>query len=245
MTEGWKTMKILSIGNSFSQDATRYLHQIAASCGEEIFSANLYIGGCPLELHHQNLVNSAADYELWVNGENTEIKVSIQEQLAKENWDYITLQQASRFSVRYDTYQPYLNVLTEFIREHCPGAKLVIHQTWAYEDDSQMLFARGYQKAAEMFADLKDAYEKAVADVQPFGMIPSGDLFRKLLSSGIEKVHRDTFHASLGLGRYALALLWYRFFTQNSVEHVPFCDFDEPISNAEITIVKRCVNEII
>lgn len=238
-------MKILSIGNSFSQDATRYLHQIAASCGIEIQTENLYIGGCPLKLHYQNIIDNVPDYELWVNGENTDKKVSILAQLQKENWDYITLQQASRFSVDYSTYQPYLNELVRFIKSHCPAAKLVIHQTWAYEDDSQMLFDVGYKTGAEMFADVKAAYEKAAADVQPFSMIPSGELFRKLLDSGIEKIHRDTFHASLGLGRYALALLWYRFFTGNRVDDVTFCDFDEPIPGAEIAIAKRCVNEII
>lgn len=28
-------MKILTIGNSFSEDATRYLHEIAAAAGED------------------------------------------------------------------------------------------------------------------------------------------------------------------------------------------------------------------
>lgn len=44
-------MKILAIGNSFSQDATRYLQDIAASAGENLFVRNLYIGGCSLEMH--------------------------------------------------------------------------------------------------------------------------------------------------------------------------------------------------
>ncbi len=38
-------LKILSIGNSFSQDAQRYLYDISKSNGEEIKNVNLYIGG--------------------------------------------------------------------------------------------------------------------------------------------------------------------------------------------------------
>ncbi len=44
-------MNILAIGNSFSQDATRYLYDIALSDNVNIKVVNLYIGGCSLELH--------------------------------------------------------------------------------------------------------------------------------------------------------------------------------------------------
>ena len=41
-------MKVLAIGNSFSQDATRYLHQIAKANQFDLKVVNLYIGGCSL-----------------------------------------------------------------------------------------------------------------------------------------------------------------------------------------------------
>ena len=44
-------VKILAIGNSFSQDATRYMKEIAQSMGLEMLVVNLYIGGCSLEQH--------------------------------------------------------------------------------------------------------------------------------------------------------------------------------------------------
>lgn len=55
--------KILSIGNSFSQDATRYLQQIAAADGHPLFARNLMIGGCSLERHAGNVRSGSADYE--------------------------------------------------------------------------------------------------------------------------------------------------------------------------------------
>jgi hypothetical protein len=49
-------MNILTIGNSFSQDATRYIHQLATNQGVSgLYVANLYIGGCPLSLHFSNM----------------------------------------------------------------------------------------------------------------------------------------------------------------------------------------------
>lgn len=47
--------QILSIGNSFSQDAQRYLHELAKSEGMDLQTVNLYIGGCSLERHFRNL----------------------------------------------------------------------------------------------------------------------------------------------------------------------------------------------
>ena len=48
-------MKILSIGNSFSQDAQRYLHRLAKNEGVDMKTVNLYIGGCPLRSHYLNI----------------------------------------------------------------------------------------------------------------------------------------------------------------------------------------------
>ena len=58
-------MKILSIGNSFSEDAQRYLHQIANANGDDIFCANLYIGGCSLERHYNNIINVYYSSFIW------------------------------------------------------------------------------------------------------------------------------------------------------------------------------------
>jgi hypothetical protein len=73
-------------------------------------------------------------------------------------------------------------------------------------------------------------------------MIRSGELFAKLLASGIEKIHRDTFHASLTYGRYALALLWYATLFNKSVADNAFCDLDKYMTEEKIRIVKTCVD---
>ena len=132
-------MNILAIGNSFSQDATRYLTQIAAARGVYFRTVNLYIGGCPLVRHYNNLLHDARAYSLEYGGETTGFYVSIRQALRARKWDVITLQQVSHKSPRYETYQPYLDVLAAECRRLCPDAKLFIHQTWAYEDGSKRL----------------------------------------------------------------------------------------------------------
>lgn len=239
-------MKVLSIGNSFSQDATRYLHQIAKNRGEDFKIVNLYIGGCTLATHYKNMNNDDRAYSMEFNGESTGFYVSIREALQSDEWDYVTFQQASHKSVDYDSYQPFLDALSAYCKLHAPKAKQVIHQTWAYEDGSAKLCdLMGYTSHKEMFADLEMAYKNAAADINAYGIIPSGKLFQELLANGIEKVHRDTYHVSFGVGRYALGLLWYGYFMGNDVLNDTYCDFDEPISEEELKIIRSTVSKLL
>ena len=76
------------------------------------------------------------------------------------------------------------------------------------------------------------------------GMILSGRMIKELLGNGIEKIHRDGFHLKLGVGRYAAGLLWYKTLTGNSISQNTFSDFDVPITEKEIEIAKRCVEQL-
>ena len=237
-------MNILAIGNSFSEDATRYLHQIARSDKYNLTVVNLYIGGCPLSRHYRNMLSGEKAYSLMVNGYDTGFMVSLKEALLNRDWDFVVIQQVSHQSISYETYQPYLNELSAYIRKCVPGAKQVLHQTWAYEQGSKRLCEElGYQDQKDMHHDLENAYGIAAKDIGAYGLIPSGELFQKLIAAGVTKLHRDTFHASLGMGRYALALLWYRVFTGNPVADNNFCDFDEAVSEENIFLVKKVVSQ--
>ena len=234
-------IKVLSIGNSFSQDAQRYLHGIARADGINIRTVNLCIGGCSFDMHFRNMLSKRDVYSLEMNGEDTGFYMSLEQALLSQEWDYITLQQASHFSNNYGTYQPYLNEIASYIRKMCPKAKILIHETWAYEQDSGRLKNMGYTNAEDMLQDIQQAYGSAKTDIGADGIIASGSLFGAILASGISRIHRDTFHASFGLGRYALGLLWYKTITGNSVMNNTFSDFDEVIAEEDIEIVKKCV----
>lgn len=238
-------MNILAIGNSFSEDANRYLHEIAQADGVDMTTVNLMIGGCPLSRHYENMQNDAKAYSMQFNGVDTQIFVTMKEVLFSRKWDYITLQQVSHESPMYNTYQPYLNEVYQFVKANAPDAKIGIHQTWAYEEGSERLCVElGYQTQREMFDDLKSAYHNAYQAIDADFLIPSGELFQKLIAKGYP-IHRDTFHASLGFGRYALGLLWYQTFTGNSVLENTFSKFDEPVTQDEMQCAKEAVASFI
>ena len=235
-------MKILSIGNSFSQDAQRYLHDIAAADGVKLTTFNLYIGGCSLSTHYRNMLTEERAYGLQMNGVITGFNVSLQEALLNRDWDVVTVQQVSSKSTCYETYQPYLNELVDYVRVCVPKAKILVHQTWAYEQDSQRLNVElGYADQKDMFRDLEEAYRQAAEEIGADGIIPAGEVFQELIANGISRLHRDTYHASLGLGRYALGLIWYATLFNRDVKDNTFATFDEEVTEEEMEIAKKAV----
>ena len=238
-------MNVLAIGNSFSQDATRYLSQIAAKNGDYCRTVNLYIGGCPLVRHYDNMLHDARAYSLEYSGETTGFYVSIRQALRARKWDVITLQQVSHKSPRYETYQPYLDVLAAECRRLCPDAKLFIHQTWAYEDGSKRLCEEmKYKKNGDMFADIKESYDKAAKAVHADGIIPSGRTMQLLVENGLV-AHRDTFHANLGYGRYALGLTWYGTIFGKDVSRDTYDALDEEANEKTLGICRRAAAQAV
>lgn len=237
-----KTINVLSIGNSFSQDAHRYIHDLAKSEGVIIETTNLYIGGCPLDRHFRNMQGDTREYGLEINGHmNTGFMTTIKEGLLAKEWDYVTLQQASHLSYQEDSYQPYLAELVKYIRTMCPKTKVLMHETWGYETGSVRCTKFGFESYEHMFTQVKCCYEKAAKEVQADGIIPGGTALGYALQKGIPTVHRDALHLSLGLGRLILAMTWYGYLTSNSIDTISFNNLDAPVSEEEYRIAKEAV----
>ena len=182
-----KPLRLLSIGNSFSESVRRQLPAMAAAEGRDLRFANLFIGGCPLRRHAENLAASASDpsfkpYRLGSHGFTpeeampTEVDASANELLARGGWDVVTVQQASHESWDYDNYQPFGHAVVEAVRKACPAAEVVIQQTWAYRADDDRLRpggAWGFGQAG-MFERLSDAYDRFAADEGIARQIPTG-----------------------------------------------------------------------
>lgn len=236
-------MNVLVIGNGFSHDATRYLHDIAVQEDYDMTVVNLSARKCSLSEHYKNYLTDDKGYSLEYNGETTGFKTSIKEAVLSRDWDVVVLQQEVSQSADYDNFQPYLDNLAKHIRKYAPKAGLMLHQNWAYEQGSKELEDSGYTDKLRMSIDIKEACEKAASDIKADLVIPSGDLFLKMISNGVT-MHRDGVRASEGIGSYALGLLWYSTLTGRRVDGNNFTNFIEPVSEEEIEIAKRCVAEL-
>ena len=247
-------MKILSIGNSFSKDAHRWLYDICKSAGEEIYNVNLYIGGCTLERHWNNWCSDEPEYDYEVKGESAR-KISLREALTAEKWDIITYQQASHHSGMYEKYQPYLCDLHREVKAICPDAKFYIHKTWAYEIDFESVNFENYNNDQhEMYNRLSDAYARAAESIG-VEIIPSGDVIQYLRDKAAEfdyqngglSLNRDGFHLTHIYGRYAAALCWYCVLfggKADDVTFVPECN-GEKADEKLLGVIKDAVDAVV
>lgn len=241
-------MQVLSIGNSFSQDAHKWLHKLAQNQGIYLETANLYIGGCSLEKHCYNLKNDLSAYDLEPNGDGSERKIGISEALRLKPWDIITLQQVSGLSGIYETYEPYLSEIVSVIKKVCPGAVLYFHQTWAYETDSNHGdFVRYDSDQTQMYRCIEKTSQTAARSINAT-LIPAGRVIQTLretlpefdYKNGGKSLCRDGFHLSLDYGRFAVAAIWLRTITGQEIQPLPFENFDPGL----IRKIVKAVNEI-
>ena len=239
-------MKILSIGNSFSDDAQRYLRAIAASEGVEIETLNLCIGGCSLQTHASHVKDGARAYLFHYNGDlYCEDLVTLDEGLGMREWDVVTLQQVSTHSFDKESFYPYIYEVADYVRKKLPNAKIYMHQTWAYEHGSPRSIEITDGRGSEYMLDgIRQAYRQAKREIGAEAVIPSGELMELLRLNKAEGIYRDTFHAGYGLGRYAIGLLWFKLFTGRSVLNNSFCEFDESTSEKNLKIARECVETL-
>ena len=238
-------MKILAIGNSFSQDELRFLHGIAKSAGREVMTANLYIGGCSLETHIKNIRENASLYEYQLNGWFTGEYISIDDALKREDWDIVFTHQASAFAGVERTYYPYLTLLLEKIKQIRPKAEIWLDETWAYEYSSTHEGFSIYKKDSRfMHARVKEICEKVAKD-NSLPLICSGDAVNAVKSlkefdseHGGQSLYRDGFHMHLIYGRYLLGCLLYETLVKGNVLDAPFIAYDKEAEPADIKLLE-------
>ncbi|MDM8177232.1 DUF4886 domain-containing protein [Olivibacter sp. LS-1] len=211
------TLRVLAIGNSFSEDAVeQYLYELADAAGKKIVIGNLYIGGAPLSLHWENIQGNKEAYryrKITADGlKSTHEQVSILTALQSEPWDYVSLQQASPLSGKFDTYVEPLTGIKHFL-DSVEGAnvKYIWHQTWAYAPHSTHAGFANYGKNQEV---MYRAIMKASAEAKKkFGfdlLVPSGTAIQNARTTFLgDNLTRDGYHLNLHIGRFIAACTWF------------------------------------
>lgn len=174
-----KTLRVFVVGNSFSNNATKYLPEIVKEGGHELIIAKAQAGGCSFARHW-------AATEAWLaNPDDPKAKIygdkkSLHEHMGDKTWDVITIQQYSLHSTDPATYQPFADKLVAHLKKSQPGAEIVIHQTWAYRADADK-----YGQVAEKknSTSQREMWERSRANywdlARHFGVrvMPVGDAF--------------------------------------------------------------------
>lgn len=223
-----KTLKVLAIGNSFSNNATEYLYEIAQAEGmTEIVIGRLYIGSCTLEKHAACATNNTPDYTYYKNTtgtwEKTEDATMLQG-LQDEAWDIITLQQSSGKSGLEGSYDGYLETLIDYVNTNKtnPEAKLVWHQTWAYQGDSTHKdFANyGNDQLSMYYSIMTSCNEKILTNEAFSAVFPVGTAVQNARTSPWgDNITADGYHLN-DLGKALGAYTWYAMFTGKGLTQI-------------------------
>ena len=108
------TLRVLAIGNSFSEDAVeQYLWDLGKEAGVTFIIGNAYRGGWSL-IGHWNDARSLAvntEYRKVTDGKKVNLgKHTLRDIITDEPWDVITLQQVSQDAGRLESYEPGLSL---------------------------------------------------------------------------------------------------------------------------------------
>jgi hypothetical protein len=174
-----KTVRLLTVGNSFSHNAVHYLGDLAKTAGNELVLQELVIGGASFEVHWtkwEKALKDPADPAGQYKG-----KRNLKQWVEAEPWDFVTIQQASIKSHDLSTYQPFAGKLHALIKQHAPSAEILLHETWEYRSDDPRFSAKAPLPGApktqnEMYEGLRRAYT-TTGEALKVRLLPVGDAF--------------------------------------------------------------------
>lgn len=245
-------VRILAIGNSFSEDALEgELYNLFRSKNRQIVIGNLYIGGADFTTHLNNALYNSPAYsyrKVNINGEKSILEnISLLKAINDESWDFISMQQVSQQSGVIESFIPSLAMLHSYVEgsNHYRKTRYLLHQTWAYAPRSTHFgFALYNRNQDVMFNAICETYRSAMNLAPVHRVIPSGTAIQNARQTILgDDLTRDGFHLSLDVGRFIAACTWFEGLTRTDVRlntYVP-----RNVSDTIAVISKKAAHEAI
>ncbi len=245
-------IRVLSLGNSFSDDAIDYyFHDLAKAGGYPLIVGNLVIGGCSLEKHLYNALNNIPAYEyrkVDIEGKRTNKKEEfIKAVLQEEEWDYISFQEVSFLSGVASSYLASLPQLMNYVRKNSKNkdVRFMYHQTWAYAHNATRAGFENYDNdQIKMYNAIVNTAGSVTATLGIEIMIPSGTAIQNGRTSSIgDNFCRDGYHLDFCIGRFTAACTWYEKIFNSDVTGNPYKP--ECLTDAQSRIAKEAASQAV
>jgi hypothetical protein len=225
-----RELRILTVGNSFGEDTSCHLADIARALGfKQIKISLLYIGGCSINKHFENAKGDLADYrysvntgEGWTHNQGKRISEAVRE----EKWDYISIQHGTKDGSRYTLPESYANLeaLIEYIKGIAnKDAKIVFNMAWVMEPYSTHSEIRSYDgDQLLMYSKITEVTSTVVKNTKGLDIVsPAGTAIQNARATSLaDKLSRDGFHLSYGLGRYIASLTFIKALTGVDIDNI-------------------------
>lgn len=246
-------LKILAIGNSFAVDTMKHLANLAASLGIETMRFGiLYIGGCSIN-KHLSMAESDAKAYVYYNSNGGEWEktegVSIREAMESDVWDWISIQHGTGDGSRYTSEESYENLpsLIAYVKNRCaPTTRIAFNMAWVMESYSHHHEIVSYdQDPLKMYEKLTELTERLILPMKDLDVVsPAGTAIQNARTTALaDRLSRDGFHLSLGIGRYIAGLTFLKALTGISVDNVNW--MPEDMTEEERAIAIRAANSAI
>lgn len=246
------TLKILTIGNSFSTDTMEHLYQIAENAGvKTIVLGNLYVGGCSLEQHISYGKNGTAAYTYWENTTGTWVKNTSKTMaygIAAQDWDYISIQETSKTCGLESSYTTNLPAMIDLVRTMNTDAKLIFNMTWAYQQDSDHASFPNYNNdQMTMYNMIINCVNKCISPQEELEIIvPNMTAIQNARTSFLgDTLTRDGYHLNTNIGRYIAALTMYAAVTNAPIDHITCVPDANFMDSTMLAIAKESVTNAI
>lgn len=241
-----ESLKLLFIGNSFSDDTIQWMYEIAADLGIDLLVENMFIGGCSLDTHYSNIRSDKTAYT-WVhrvgNSWSRTPNYSLSMVLPTQDWDFISFQQSSGVSGIPSSYGNLSKLLeeVEFYLIDSDHTQYVWNMTWAYQGDSTHSdFSRYNNNQTTMYNAICSTVQSEVLTLDNIAtVIPNGTAIQNARTSYVgDHLTRDGYHLSNDLGRYIAGMNALK--TLTGVDVNP-CRYST-VSKSQTLIAKESVN---
>ncbi len=246
-------IKILSVGNSFSNNAMEYFYQIARNAGvKKVTIGVLYYGGCSLQQHISFGLRNEPVYDYRKNTSGKwEVKnnSTLEYGLLDEDWDYVSIQEAGGI-IGISHNFAFLSPLLKYVRERVGDTKLIWHVTWA---DAQYCehstFANYGNDQLQMYHTIVESVQKDVFTKENnFAVcVSNATSIQNARTSflGDTLNREDGYHLKEGVARYIAALTYYVAITGDSVDRLTYNPAPDLITDAMMAVAHESVKNAI
>ncbi len=201
-------LRVLAIGNSFTEDALRNVRTILDSLHVNDNTYSVYgVAHSAASLQHWAEVadsNEVIKIRKWAGKDMKVIEGTLAEILA-QNWDVIVLLQYSGLSTDYATFKPWLGKLKNLIYLNCPNANVRVawQMAWSYIDYKMNNYTNH-----ERWLLIASAVHSLARNHDVDILIPVGTAIQNARNTSLNdegQLTRDGWHLSLGVAQYIAA----------------------------------------
>ncbi|MCR5316230.1 MAG: DUF4886 domain-containing protein [Bacteroidaceae bacterium] len=207
------TLRILAIGNSYTDDGTAYIQEIMDGLDVN-----------PNKFCVYSLVHSAATLKYWwaemegnafciPNRVAGNIKMDLGDStlcsVIYQPWDVIVVQQYSGDAIYYDSFNPYLRQIIEFVRHYCSNPQVAL--AWQMVHSYKSGFAALYSDSMKRWRMLAFATAQMMVYDGIDIIIPTGTAIQNARNTALNnpsELTRDGTHLGYGVARYIVACAW-------------------------------------